>query len=67
MAEIKLSKRLQKVFDLVPECGIFADVGTDHALLPIKAVMEGKAKKAILTDINEGPLRAADKNIGVGS
>ena len=65
MAEIKLSKRLQKIFELVPECRTFADVGTDHALLPIKTVLSGKAERAILTDINEGPLKAADKNIGL--
>lgn len=63
MPEIKLSKRLSKIFELVPFCECFSDIGTDHALLPIKVIDSGKAKRAILTDINKGPLEKAAQNI----
>lgn len=63
MPEIKLSKRLEKILELVSDCECLADIGTDHAFLPIMAVKTGKAKKAILTDINKGPLEKAEQNI----
>ncbi len=39
------------------------DVGTDHALLPVYAVQNRLAEKALACDIREGPLRAAEQNI----
>lgn len=63
MPEIKLGKRLSKILETIPPCEKFADVGTDHALLPIEAVRRGIAKHAILTDVRKGPLSAAKKNL----
>jgi tRNA (adenine22-N1)-methyltransferase len=40
-----------------------ADIGTDHGKLPISMLMNGKIKKAIFCDINEGPIAIAIKNI----
>ena len=40
-----------------------ADIGTDHASLPIYLVGNGIAPCALACDINEGPLRAAKLNI----
>ena len=40
-----------------------ADIGTDHASLPIYLVGNGIAPSALACDINEGPLRAAKLNI----
>ena len=40
-----------------------ADIGTDHASLPIYLVGNGIAPCALACDINEGPLRAANLNI----
>ena len=40
-----------------------ADIGTDHASLPIYLVGNGFAPCALACDINEGPLRAAKLNI----
>lgn len=40
-----------------------ADIGTDHASLPIYLVGNNKAPCALACDINEGPLRAAKLNI----
>ena len=40
-----------------------ADIGTDHASLPIYLVGNGIAPSALACDINQGPLRAAKLNI----
>jgi tRNA (adenine22-N1)-methyltransferase len=40
-----------------------ADIGTDHASLPIFLVGNGIADSALACDINIGPLNAAKKNI----
>lgn len=40
-----------------------ADIGTDHAYLPIWAVRQGLTSYAIASDINQGPLDAALRNV----
>ena len=46
-----------------PDCGILADIGTDHAYLPIAAVRQGICGGAIACDLHPGPLAMADENI----
>lgn len=65
MQSPKLSKRLDAIASAIGECNVLADVGTDHALIPISLVLAKKAKRAILTDINEGPLEKASFNIAL--
>jgi tRNA (adenine22-N1)-methyltransferase len=58
---MELSLRLQKIADFVPEGRVVADIGTDHAHLPIWLIEQKKIKKAYAMDIGEGPLlRAKD-------
>jgi tRNA (adenine22-N1)-methyltransferase len=40
-----------------------ADIGTDHAYIPIRLVQMGKIESAIATDINPGPIKIAKRNI----
>lgn len=57
-----ISTRLQAVLDWM-DCSLLADIGCDHGLLCIEALLQGKAKKALACDVNEGPLASAKKNI----
>ena len=65
MKSIKLSKRLHTVASLVRNGAVAADVGTDHAYIPIYLVQEGISPLAIATDINEGPIFRAMQNISL--
>jgi len=60
---INLKGRLQKVASMVGRCSKPADIGTDHAYLPIYLVQSGICPMAIATDNKKGPLRKAEKNI----
>lgn len=56
---MKLTPRLKAVADLVPAGKSMADIGTDHAYIPIYLIKEGKIKEGIAGDIHEGPARRA--------
>lgn len=58
-----LSKRLAAIASRIPRCGTLADIGSDHAWLPIHAVRTGACRRAVAGDLHEGPLAAARKNI----
>lgn len=58
-----LNPRLTAVASFLPKGTSFADIGTDHASLPIFAVQSGIAKYAIACDFNEGPYLGARQNI----
>ncbi len=60
---MELGKRLSAVLGLLPSLKTIADIGTDHAYLPVKAVEMGKAQYAIASDNKEGPCEAARKTI----
>jgi len=58
-----LSLRLQAVLDFLQGTNVLADIGTDHAYLPIEACKLDLCKTAIACDINKGPLEIANANI----
>lgn len=60
---MKINDRLRKIGDLVEANSFCLDVGCDHALLDIYLVKKNKNIKAIASDIAEGPLEQAKKNI----
>jgi tRNA (adenine22-N1)-methyltransferase len=60
---MRISQRLKAVADLVPNVDCVADVGTDHGYIPIHLVEQGKVKRAIAMDINQGPLLRARQHI----
>lgn len=57
-----INKRLLVCSELVRDGAVLADVGTDHAYLPIYLLECGRIKRAVLSDINQGPLNKAREN-----
>jgi len=58
---IKISKRLQKIADMV-RYDTLIDVGSDHALLPVAMLVGKRIKSAISTDIAQAPLERGRQN-----
>ncbi|SHJ79641.1 tRNA (adenine(22)-N(1))-methyltransferase [Desulfofundulus thermosubterraneus] len=56
---MRLAKRLKAIATYVPPGTVVADIGTDHALLPIYLVAKGICPKAVATELNAGPYRSA--------
>lgn len=48
---------------MVEKGSVVADIGTDHAYIPIYLVEQGVCKKAIAMDVNPGPLERAREHI----
>ncbi len=57
--QLCLSERLQALADLVPPGSRLADIGTDHAYLPLWLLQQGRIVFAAACDVNEGPLQRA--------
>lgn len=58
-----LSKRLAAVASAVRHGSLVADIGTDHAYLPVYLVQNGIAPAAIAADIAAGPAAAARRTV----
>ncbi len=63
MISPKISKRLQCAASFAKKGEFIADIGTDHAYLPIYLYTRGIIRGAVVSDINEGPIERANKNI----
>ena len=62
---MELSIRLNKIISLVDNCNIIADIGTDHGYIPIYLIKNNLCNRAIASDINLGPKKKAEFNIGM--
>lgn len=60
---MEISFRLKKIAEKVEKDSIVADIGTDHAYVPIFLYKNNIIKKAIACDISKGSLEKANINI----
>lgn len=51
------------VADLLRDDRPFADIGTDHAYLPVAMLLKGRVPSAAACDVGEGPLANAAKTV----
>ncbi|HLR92359.1 MAG TPA: tRNA (adenine(22)-N(1))-methyltransferase TrmK [Atopostipes sp.] len=63
MEKINLSKRLKKAAEFVKKGEPVADIGSDHAYLPIYLVQNSIIPKAIVGEIVKGPYENAQKTV----
>ena len=59
----KISKRLQAAASFSQKGARIADIGTDHAYLPIYLYVSGSISGGVASDINEGPTDRARVNV----
>ncbi len=59
---MRLSPRLTMLADMVDNGAVVADIGTDHAYLPLYLISTGKCPYAVASDLREGPLMNAVAN-----
>jgi len=62
MKQIKLSKRLQAIADLIRKDASVADIGTDHGYLPVFLAQTGIVKRIIASDISAASLSTARRS-----
>ena len=60
---MELKGRLGAIAEKIPQCSTLADIGTDHAYIPILAVQNSICKKAVAADIKSDPVEIALRNI----
>ena len=61
--KIELSKRMTAIAEMVPKCGVVADVGCDHGFVSIYLIQKEVAGKVIAMDVNKGPLERAKEHV----
>ena len=59
----ELTVRLAAVAAMVRDGARVADIGTDHALLPVWLIKDGRCPFAVASDIGEGPAASARRTV----
>lgn len=58
-----VDNRLQRIAGMIRRGDRVADIGTDHAYLPVFLIKEGISSTAFACDVSDGPLENAKKTI----
>ena len=56
---MRLTPRLQAIADKVPPGSVVADIGSDHAYIPLYLLTHRLVTHVIVSDNKRGPLQAA--------
>lgn len=59
-----LDARLKAALSLI-RAETHADIGSDHAHLPIQLIQTGRVKKCVVVELNAGPLAHAQQNVAL--
>ncbi|MDD4335041.1 MAG: class I SAM-dependent methyltransferase [Desulfotomaculaceae bacterium] len=60
---MELAKRLAAAAAYVPAGSVTADIGTDHAYLPIYLIEAGRCERVIATELRSGPFQSALRQV----
>ena len=60
---VTLDPRLSLVASFVRQGSVVADIGTDHAYLPVYLVQTGRCPRAVASDLRPGPLENAKQTV----
>ena len=56
-----MTERLKIIFDHIPNCDIFADIGCDHGYIAYEMLKSNKANRVIISDISQKCLLKAQE------
>ena len=59
----QLDERLQTAYALVPHCALCADIGADHGRLIARLLADGRAERALVSDISADALDKARRRL----
>lgn len=62
MREKKLDKRLTAVASYINKGDAVADIGSDHAYLPLYLLTNNLSERVLVSDLRDGPLESAKRN-----
>ncbi len=62
---MNIGERLETIGRLTPKDCVLADIGTDHAYLPVWLLLQGRINRAVASDIADGPCRAARATVAL--
>ncbi|SCZ77142.1 tRNA (adenine(22)-N(1))-methyltransferase [Acidaminobacter hydrogenoformans] len=65
--KLRLTPRLRAVAALVPEGAKVADIGSDHAYVPVDLIRSGRAQLVIASDVHQGPVENARKVVAMAA